>query len=181
MTLKKYQRIKLIIVFFLALIISQGLVLKNFMVPLASMVVASLVLFFLRRRVKEVVADERDYALAGKAAILAVQIFSWIGAILMFVFYGLQDYNPAYGPVGMTLAFAICGLMIIYTLVFYYYRKPRSLRSLWIYFLIVLVILVSFLIISARGLSGEDNWTCKNGQWIKHGQPSYPMPSAICQ
>ncbi|MCL5094063.1 MAG: hypothetical protein M1355_02950 [Patescibacteria group bacterium] len=33
----------------------------------------------------------------------------------------------------------------------------------------------------ARGLTGEDNWICKNGQWVKHGNPSAPMPEAPCK
>ncbi|MDD5590076.1 MAG: GerMN domain-containing protein [Candidatus Portnoybacteria bacterium] len=26
----------------------------------------------------------------------------------------------------------------------------------------------------------EDNWICQNGQWIKHGNPSSPMPTGNC-
>ncbi|MFA5248633.1 MAG: GerMN domain-containing protein [Patescibacteria group bacterium] len=32
-----------------------------------------------------------------------------------------------------------------------------------------------------RGLSGEDNWICANGQWIKHGEPSASRPTVVCQ
>ena len=41
---------------------------------------------------------------------------------------------------------------------------------------IVLVILVV-----ARVLSPEDNWICQNGEWVKHGNPSGPMPSGSCK
>lgn len=27
----------------------------------------------------------------------------------------------------------------------------------------------------------EDTWICKNGEWIKHGNPSAPVPSAECK
>jgi len=27
----------------------------------------------------------------------------------------------------------------------------------------------------------EDTWICKNGEWVKHGKPSAPMPSYPCQ
>lgn len=45
-----------------------------------------------------------------------------------------------------------------------------------------IAILFSFLIIilSIRITSGEDNWVCTNGQWIKHGQPSSTMPIGGC-
>jgi len=26
----------------------------------------------------------------------------------------------------------------------------------------------------------EDDWICRDGQWIKHGVPSAPMPSVEC-
>lgn len=26
----------------------------------------------------------------------------------------------------------------------------------------------------------EDNWICKSGQWVKHGNPSNPKPTTIC-
>lgn len=46
------------------------------------------------------------------------------------------------------------------------------------FILILLVILVA--IISVRLLSNEDDWICRNGQWIKHGNPSAPAPVAGC-
>jgi putative hemolysin len=27
----------------------------------------------------------------------------------------------------------------------------------------------------------EDTWICKNGEWVKHGKPSAPMPNYPCQ
>lgn len=27
---------------------------------------------------------------------------------------------------------------------------------------------------------GEDTWICSNGQWVKHGKPSKPMPQTGC-
>jgi hypothetical protein len=31
-----------------------------------------------------------------------------------------------------------------------------------------------------RFLSGEDNWICRNGEWVKHGNPSAPKPTESC-
>jgi len=42
----------------------------------------------------------------------------------------------------------------------------------------VLVVLIALL--GVRFLSGEDNWICKNGEWIKHGNPSAPKPTKPC-
>lgn len=35
-------------------------------------------------------------------------------------------------------------------------------------------------ILGIKGLSGEDNWICQNGEWIKHGQPTTPKPTDSC-
>jgi len=43
----------------------------------------------------------------------------------------------------------------------------------------VVVIMVAGLL-GIRFFSGEDNWICENGQWIKHGNPSAPMPTQGC-
>ena len=48
--------------------------------------------------------------------------------------------------------------------------------------LITLLVIVIVIVIVGlfRGLSGEDNWICSDGQWVKHGNPSAPMPTTGC-
>ena len=31
-----------------------------------------------------------------------------------------------------------------------------------------------------RLISGEDDWICQNGEWVKHGMPSAPKPTTPC-
>lgn len=47
---------------------------------------------------------------------------------------------------------------------------------------IFLIVLAAALLalFSLRLLSGEDDWLCRNGQWIKHGQPKNPPPAKGC-
>jgi hypothetical protein len=43
------------------------------------------------------------------------------------------------------------------------------------------VVLAGLVILGIRFFSGpEDTWLCQNGQWVKHGQPSSPMPTSGC-
>jgi len=51
-----------------------------------------------------------------------------------------------------------------------------------IIFIVALVIAVAVLAVMAlRFFSGpEDAWLCQNGQWVKHGNPSAPQPTAAC-
>lgn len=128
MTIEKYNKIRLVFVVVIAMIISQSIVLRNFVIPLVTIIVGSLALLLLRRKVTDILADERDYALAGKAAFLAIQIYSWISVIAMFAFYAFRDAHPFYEPIGMTLAFSVCGLMMLYSVLFHI-RNKSSLSA----------------------------------------------------
>lgn len=118
LTLKQYQVARIIIIIILAACFSNLITLKNYFLPIALLVVASLLLMYLRKRVKGVLADERDYQIGGKAALLAMQIFSWMGVVVMFILYALSDTNPYFQPIGMILALLVCVLMLIYSITF---------------------------------------------------------------
>jgi uncharacterized membrane protein len=181
MTIKQYQVIKLVSVVVLAMIFSQSLVYQNYWLPVGLMVVASLVLLALRKKVKGVLADERDYATAGRAALLAIQIYGWLAAVATFIFYAFKQYNPAYEAIGLTLAFSTCLLLLAYSLIFRYYNHfSWSDKKLW-YIAVVLLVFLGLAVVSLRVLSSEDNWLCQNGQWVKHGQPNWPAPRAECK
>jgi len=46
----------------------------------------------------------------------------------------------------------------------------------------VSVIFVVIIVISViRTISGEDDWVCVNGSWVKHGNPTMPMPQEECK
>ena len=48
-----------------------------------------------------------------------------------------------------------------------------------IIFLIIIAV-VAFGIVAILKFSSEDFWTCVNGQWVKHGNPSSSMPTFGC-
>ncbi|MEI6835426.1 MAG: DUF2178 domain-containing protein [Candidatus Falkowbacteria bacterium] len=181
MTLKNYQKIKLVFVFFLALIFSQTIYYKNYLIPIALMIVSSLILMWLRRRVKGVVADERDYATGGKSALLTIQVYAWIASISMFILYALRDANPSYEPIAMTLAFSTCILMLLYAVIFRYFDNFKFSDKKTIYSFLIFILFLVLAVFSIRLFSGEDNWVCRNGAWQKHGQPSFPAPSTECK
>jgi len=51
-------------------------------------------------------------------------------------------------------------------------------KSLNITGLVILVIV--FVLAIIRLVSGEDDWICQNGEWVKHGMPSAPKPTGTC-
>ncbi|MBU0612278.1 hypothetical protein KKA39_00920 [Patescibacteria group bacterium] len=44
----------------------------------------------------------------------------------------------------------------------------------------VTAIVIILVILGMRFLSREDNWICQDGQWVKHGNPSSPIPETGC-
>ncbi len=44
----------------------------------------------------------------------------------------------------------------------------------------VVLVIVVFGVLAARMLAGEDDWICKNGQWIMHGHPDGVAPTVPC-
>jgi hypothetical protein len=43
---------------------------------------------------------------------------------------------------------------------------------------VIIFILLGVILIFIRG--DEDTWLCQNGKWLKHGNPSAPMPTSGC-
>ena len=138
MSLKSYQKWKMAIVFVLALSISQSIVRGNFIIPMILMIVCSLLLWYLRSQLKEVLADERDYATAGRAALLAIQIFGWLGAVSMLALYAQRSINPSYEIIASTLSYSVLFLFLVYGLIFHYYNKFKFKKNLIYLFVAIL-------------------------------------------
>ena len=181
MTIKQYTRIKLFFTVIIAIIFAQAIIYRNFWIPVATLIMATLVLIYLRRQVSEIIADERDYFVAGKAAFLAMQIYAWCATLGMLVLYVFRDYNPAYEPIAITLAYSTCFLMILHSLIFRYHNKISLSGKKIRYIILAAFFFAVLIVLSIRLFSGEDDWTCKDGQWAKHGQPSFPAPKSVCK
>ena len=181
MTLKKYQTIKLILTVLLAVVFSQCFVYKKFILMLIILPIVTLFLLWLRKKVKEVIADERDYEIGGRSALLAMQIFSWVGVVAMLIFYIFSDLNPYYEAVAITLAFSVCSFMLLYSLIFKFYSRVKFSNKKILYIFLGVLLIAVLTMFTVRVFSGEDTWNCENGSWVKHGNPNWPAPNKICQ
>ena len=47
-------------------------------------------------------------------------------------------------------------------------------------FIIIVAILIIWVFIRFVIGGPEDDWICVNGEWVKHGVPSAPMPTEPC-
>lgn len=181
MNLKQYQRLKLVIVVVVAMVFSQAVIYRSFIIPIGVLVASVSLLLLARRKVDEIIADERDYHIGGQSAMLAIQIFAWVSVVAMTAFYALRDSNPAYEPIGFTLAYSTMTLMLLYSLIFYFKSKFKFSTSRIAYLVFVLILFALLAVFGLRLFSGEDNWICRDGQWIRHGHPSFPSPAVQCE
>jgi len=128
MTLKTFKRLQIGIAIIIAITIGQSIIRNNYIIPLVIVILGTLVMLFARRYVKEIIADERDYLNAGRAATLSLQIYAWVAVIVMFIFYSQRASNVAYDAIGQTLAYSTCFLMLLYSILFRYFNK-RDFRK----------------------------------------------------
>ena len=47
-------------------------------------------------------------------------------------------------------------------------------------FIIIIAMLLLWIFIRFVIGGSEDDWICDNGEWVKHGAPSAPMPIESC-
>ena len=166
----------------LAILVSQSVVLRNYILPVIGIAFSSCLLFYLRSKLKnEVIADERDYKIGGDSARWSIQIFSMFAVIVMIILYAKQDLNPSFLPIAVTLAYSVCFLMVLYSLIFHFFNKIVFMKSKKVYIVIGAILILMIAFAGLRFFSGEDDWVCQDGQWIKHGSPDFPAPSAECK
>lgn len=128
MTLAQFRAVKAGTVVVLAALMSLAVIQENYILALTAVAIAILLLSGLKRQVKEVMEDERDYEAADKAARVALTAFSVIACLAAFLLLYFRKLNPLYEAIGVVLAYSVCVLLIFYSLMFKYYESgiPRG-------------------------------------------------------
>jgi uncharacterized membrane protein len=127
MSLKTFTRIRIFILIIMVGLISWAVVNDNLWIPILVIIAALAILFLFRRRVKEVVVDERVYSIAEKASLVAFRVFGIATAVIgiTLVALGWQSASDLY-KIGLTLAYSACGLLVIYYIAYLYYNRKYS-------------------------------------------------------
>lgn len=123
MTAKRFLIYRLIITFIIAGTVSTSIVIGNYLVPIIAVVTLAALLYAMKKRIKDVVEDERDFELAGKAARYAMTIFASIAGLATIVLFAQKQTNPIFETVGSTLAYAVCALLLAYSFLFKYFQS----------------------------------------------------------
>jgi uncharacterized membrane protein len=120
---KTFDMINALVASSLAAVVAISVIRQNFVVPAIAALVALVIMFAVRRRVSEVMKDERDVGIAGDAARLTITIVVAGSAILAFVFMVLRAGNPMFEILGQTLAYSACFTMILQSALFAWLSK----------------------------------------------------------
>ena len=103
-------------------IMGYGISTGNILLPIIALVAGITLISLGRRKVTEVIEDERIYRISEKASRRTLQIFGIGAALTGAILITLREMTE----VGYTLAFSACALVILY-LVFYGYYSRRAL------------------------------------------------------
>jgi uncharacterized membrane protein len=127
MNFKQFTVIKLVVIIIMGGLIGWAVSNGNYWIPVPAVIAALMVLLLFRKRVKEVVVDERVYSIAEKASYLAFRIFGIAAAVIGATFVALgYEAVPELLAIGLTLAFGACGLVLIYYIAYTCYKRKYS-------------------------------------------------------
>lgn len=122
MTYNQFKKVRIVIAALVAMIMSFAVNLQSWVLAIADVLIAMAILFALKNQVKDVLADERDFYIAGKAARYALSTFCVFGSILSFYFMVLsKDANAE--AIGSVLAYSVCGLMLLSSVIMIYLQR----------------------------------------------------------
>ena len=127
MSFKTFTVIKIFVVIIMAGLVGWAVVSGNALIPIPVAIAALVILLLFRRGVKEVVVDERIYSIAEKASLITFRVFGIAAAVIGATLVALgQEAVPEMEPIGFTLSYAVCGLMVIYYIAYTCYKRKYS-------------------------------------------------------
>jgi uncharacterized membrane protein len=116
---------KIITAISLSIIVSISVNMNYWYVALVAIITAFIFLSICRKKVNEVLADERDYVLAGKAAMMTFIISSMLMVSLGIVIFSIGRGIEKYEYVANTLFYSSCFLVFLYSASFHIYRLKK--------------------------------------------------------
>lgn len=118
MTKKQYLTCRLIVSFLTAMLVAISMVQNNYIIPLLVIIAGMSLLYSCRKKVQDVLADERDYQIAGQSARYVLYFYSFIGAIVSMILFVVAKDNNVLMLLANFLAYSVCLLMIINSIIF---------------------------------------------------------------
>ncbi|MDD5038634.1 MAG: DUF2178 domain-containing protein [Dehalococcoidales bacterium] len=124
---QRFQRCRQVITVLVAILVGWSVATEtSVFIPLGGIGAGMALLYLLKRRVKEVMADERSYLISEKAARTALAIFAPLVTVVAVVLIILSNsILPDYREAGTLLAYSVCALMVAYHIAHLYHEKKH--------------------------------------------------------
>ncbi len=121
---ERYTNLSIVIVTVLGIVVAYGAVRSNWVLPILTMVIGIVLLFTLRRRVTDVLHDERTIVIQQKAASRALGYVTALTGLLGLVLVELSHRGyPDYRLVGHGFIYQAYAMMLVYALFTWYYQR----------------------------------------------------------
>lgn len=124
MTKKAFSICRIVAVAIVTVIVSAGINLGNWYLPVAAIVASWVFLYLIRHSIREVVADERDYLIAGKSSSSALKAYLIVSVIAGIILYTMgKNDNEVLFNIATTLLYSACFLMVFQAVSFKIYER----------------------------------------------------------
>jgi uncharacterized membrane protein len=124
MSYNTFRIYKLVIVIIIAVSVSSAVATGIPWLPVPVAAVGAAVMLLIRRRVKELVIDERTWRIAERAGRLAFQVGAILMALTAATLLALaRSGNESFEQAGFVLAYTAAGMVAIYYFGYIYYSK----------------------------------------------------------
>lgn len=124
MNRKQYAWCGIALTMLVGIAVGWSVTVGNYILPLVVFGVAMALKLLCKRRVTEVLEDELIYRIAEKASYNALRVCLPAFAVIAAVFIALsKTSSAAFEQSGLTLAFAVCALLIVHLSFYAYYSR----------------------------------------------------------
>lgn len=120
---KQFRIISLLTVMVMGVIVGFSVSIGNPALAVGVVLAGMAVMYNLKNRLEGVVEDERIHQISQKASRITLQVvaqgFALGGAILI----AMRNTYPGYTDLGFFMAYASCGVIVLYSLFYKYYNR----------------------------------------------------------
>jgi len=120
---KTFEKIRIVIVASLGITVGVSVAQGWSVVVPISIILATFLTYYLFRQVDEVIADERDYKIAGRGALATINIVTLTLAIIGATMMAVSVNYPEFKRIGILFLYIVCFIMITKIITFQVYQK----------------------------------------------------------
>lgn len=121
-----FKTYRMLVTIVLAAVIAASVVAGNWYVPGIVILASAAFLLALKHRVRDIVEDERDRKIAGKAAMMSMTVYVILSAAIGTTLVALGRDNATLYAVGSVVLYGPTAFMMLYALLFKWYARKQD-------------------------------------------------------